>query len=339
MDIRHCWLPALPGVVDDYNNKDEYNNANFVGHVKGEGEGEGGGGGDNKKKKEKHDKIDKIEIREKKDKKVLVVAKHLCGLASDLAIHSLGQDLANSSMKRRGCAIATCCHHCCSWDDYGGREWLRKLPLPGMDDTKDTDTDNASVNKASMTGNTGNTGNNGFSPAEFAVMTRWSGWATGMAGEWSGRDGSKRTVDRSASAPASITSLQQTQIQTQTQTQTQTQQRKRNRKHGETSPNTVTEREGGDVERESGERDKKHKKDKEGLEKHTKSESHFSVPQGGYPRPDGLSKEERAKTGFMVKRLIDQGRVMYVVWICMFRAINMAISLLCCCHIPYLVVH
>jgi tRNA:m4X modification enzyme len=51
-------------------------------------------------------------------KKVVVVAKHLCGAGTDLALKSL-EDL-NVDV----CLFATCCHGVCSWESFVGRDFL-----------------------------------------------------------------------------------------------------------------------------------------------------------------------------------------------------------------------
>jgi tRNA:m4X modification enzyme len=83
-------------------------------------------------------------------KKVVIVAKHLCGVATDMAIRSLSayrciDSTTTLSPQARGLAIATCCHHACIWEDYVGQDWLRTA--------------------------------GGFSKAEFNVMKIWCGWA------------------------------------------------------------------------------------------------------------------------------------------------------------------
>jgi hypothetical protein len=104
--------------------------------------------------------------------KVVVIAKHLCGVATDLALQSLtrlstsmgvakdkngsssssqsedksGQDKRDGQLGprgRRALAIAPCCHHACLWKHYTGRQFLRK---------------------------------NGFTGRDFGVMKLWSGW-------------------------------------------------------------------------------------------------------------------------------------------------------------------
>ena len=80
--------------------------------------------------------------------------QHLCGLATDLALRSLeslreigrvepknemAENVLGSAVESecgapssvqlsrmaRGVAIATCCHHACSWKDYTGKAFLR----------------------------------------------------------------------------------------------------------------------------------------------------------------------------------------------------------------------
>ena len=51
-------------------------------------------------------------------KRLVVVAKHLCGAGTDLALKSLvGMDVD-------ACVMATCCHGVCCWDLYIGRNFL-----------------------------------------------------------------------------------------------------------------------------------------------------------------------------------------------------------------------
>lgn len=54
--------------------------------------------------------------------KTVVIAKHLCGAGTDLAIMSI-RNLDSVD----GCVMATCCHGLCSWNEYVGRNCLLKL--------------------------------------------------------------------------------------------------------------------------------------------------------------------------------------------------------------------
>lgn len=62
---------------------------------------------------------------EKPKKNVLMIAKHLCGAGTDLALKSIYpiRDRIN------GCILATCCHGLCNWSDYVGRSFLQKALL------------------------------------------------------------------------------------------------------------------------------------------------------------------------------------------------------------------
>lgn len=110
LDIRHCYVPSLPFVAD------------VIASSETEKEG---------KKPRQHS--------------VTIVAKHLCGVATDMAILSLRHVTPSSSL-HCGVAIATCCHHACQYDDYVGREmWLDRF---------------------------------GVTREEFDVAKYWSAWAT-----------------------------------------------------------------------------------------------------------------------------------------------------------------
>lgn len=98
MDIRHCYLPNVPGIIKSDNDRD--------------------------------------------CKSTVIMAKHLCGVATDLALRSL--ETLHDSPSSRGVAIATCCHHACCVDDYVGMKWLLDL---------------------------------GFTRCEFKTLCSWSGWS------------------------------------------------------------------------------------------------------------------------------------------------------------------
>lgn len=67
--------------------------------------------------------------------KTVIIAKHLCGLATDISLRSLqsfsGKSVSQNNSDQKlsknahGVALATCCHHACSWEDYTGASWLR----------------------------------------------------------------------------------------------------------------------------------------------------------------------------------------------------------------------
>jgi tRNA:m4X modification enzyme len=63
-----------------------------------------------------------LEKDELKDATVVVIAKHLCGVGTDLALKAI------EPIKNRvaACVLATCCHGVCNWCDYVGRDFLHK---------------------------------------------------------------------------------------------------------------------------------------------------------------------------------------------------------------------
>jgi tRNA:m4X modification enzyme len=58
-------------------------------------------------------------------REIIVIAKHLCGVGTDLALKSL------QSVKHdiTACFMSTCCHGVCSWNDYVGRDFLMEAML------------------------------------------------------------------------------------------------------------------------------------------------------------------------------------------------------------------
>ena len=69
-----------------------------------------------------------------KEAKVVVIAKHLCGAGTDLALKSL-EPVRD---KVDACLLATCCHGICDYRHYVGRDVLRELMEgKGCDDEKD----------------------------------------------------------------------------------------------------------------------------------------------------------------------------------------------------------
>lgn len=87
-----------------------------------------------------------------KDAKIVVIAKHLCGAGTDLALKSL----IPIRHKIDACLIATCCHGICSWQHYVGRDILREV----MEGEKCDDRDSSIPS---------------FGPLEFDLLRRWSG--------------------------------------------------------------------------------------------------------------------------------------------------------------------
>lgn len=115
MDIRHCFLPGLPGILQ---------NDSTIASTASQSA-----------------TADNAQAFPRNLPPVVLVAKHLCGVATDLALRSLQplfatSDTSNTSTTTSssgsssgdiGVAIATCCHHCCNWNDYVGTEWLTSI--------------------------------------------------------------------------------------------------------------------------------------------------------------------------------------------------------------------
>jgi len=54
------------------------------------------------------------------EEEYVVIAKHLCGVGTDLALKSLEP----MKQKLSACIMSTCCHGVCFWKDYVGRDYL-----------------------------------------------------------------------------------------------------------------------------------------------------------------------------------------------------------------------
>lgn len=64
---------------------------------------------------------------------VVVLGKHLCGAATDLALRCLLETESDPGFDPTGVAIATCCHHRCEWRTYVNRGFFRRLGFDGDD--------------------------------------------------------------------------------------------------------------------------------------------------------------------------------------------------------------
>ena len=95
----------------------------------------------------------------RKVKQVAVIAKHLCGAATDLTLRGLlpfvNPEDSHASQPEIDLCIATCCHHVCNYADYVGKEWYHSQD---------------------------------FSADEFPTLRCWSSWFSG--------DPSRPTVNR-----------------------------------------------------------------------------------------------------------------------------------------------
>eukprot|EP00192_Tetraselmis_astigmatica_P013497 CAMPEP_0117652996 /NCGR_PEP_ID=MMETSP0804-20121206/2946_1 /TAXON_ID=1074897 /ORGANISM="Tetraselmis astigmatica, Strain CCMP880" /LENGTH=341 /DNA_ID=CAMNT_0005459123 /DNA_START=126 /DNA_END=1151 /DNA_ORIENTATION=+ len=77
----------------------------------------------------------------------LAVGKHLCGAATDFTLRCCRRHLGEGASNRSRCtglAVATCCHHRCSWKHYIGKSFFE---------------------------------GHGFSPQEFELVSWMTGWA------------------------------------------------------------------------------------------------------------------------------------------------------------------
>ena len=85
MDIRHCFVPNLPGIIE-IDEKQEGGKRKGDGGAESEEDGKEGrdGGGEGEK-----NEILKEGSEFESTKKVVIMAKHLCGVATDLALRSL----------------------------------------------------------------------------------------------------------------------------------------------------------------------------------------------------------------------------------------------------------
>jgi tRNA:m4X modification enzyme len=102
-------------------------------------------------------------------KQLVVVAKHLCGAGTDLALKSLqGLDVDV-------CLMATCCHGVCSWDLYIGRNFLIK-----------------------------EFGNTPFGSPEFELLRKWS---TGTVANGDKSDGEHHHAEFDERDPCSVSAV------------------------------------------------------------------------------------------------------------------------------------
>ncbi len=262
MDIRHCLLSGLPG-FDELLRK--------CAHSPSEDR--------------TSDDSDKFYLPRSG---IIIIAKHLCGVATDLALNSLrdpalglgppdkaaGNAVNSTEHSTRkkvpvGVAVASCCHHCCNWQDYSGRHWLESLKFSQNELGTEADSNIYT----------------GIRAAEFAALTHWSGWATGLAGEWSGRRGSKaepllpvsgRNGDNGVELANAPTSYEKAPAAF----------------SGQVASSLVNAQTG-----------------VKGPSRHSKSSSFID---SHVPRPANLSPKDMAEAGFMAKRLLDHGRVVYL---------------------------
>jgi tRNA:m4X modification enzyme len=94
---------------------------------------------------------------ELEEEEIHVVAKHLCGVGTDLALKSL-QPIRHSIST---CLLATCCHGVCSWKDYVGRDYLQSVMTGKNNDNNSNITNDMKYLSQ-------------FGEAEFELLCQWS---------------------------------------------------------------------------------------------------------------------------------------------------------------------
>lgn len=95
------------------------------------------------------------------DADIVLIAKHLCGAGTDLALKSM--EPIRDQVK--SCLLATCCHGICNWNDYVGRDYLRQV----MQEENSTLT---------------------FGPLEFDLMRQWCAGSVACQTKPSAKEGS-----------------------------------------------------------------------------------------------------------------------------------------------------
>ncbi|KAF4532296.1 hypothetical protein B566_EDAN010797 [Ephemera danica] len=69
-------------------------------------------------------------------KQVVAMSKHLCGVATDLALRCVVNSLekyTDSQWEIKGLAMALCCHHRCVWKDFVGKKFFEDVDLTAED--------------------------------------------------------------------------------------------------------------------------------------------------------------------------------------------------------------
>jgi tRNA:m4X modification enzyme len=132
--------------------------------------------------------------------KIVVLAKHLCGSGTDLALKSMATIRTTSSTtttttKKQqlqrpvdACILATCCHGACTWQDYVGRDYLHQIMT--TDHTTTTTSGKADQQKQQQPSSETINSNlhntipplSSFGPAEFDLLRQWCGAAASVGG-------------------------------------------------------------------------------------------------------------------------------------------------------------
>ena len=127
---------------------------------------------------------------------MLAISKHLCGCATDYTLRCLVKsfDLRSSSSSPpppspasttttsstlRGIAIATCCHHRCTWSTYISKFSYNDFDLQSF--VNDGSINNSIPNTRVFPKDQPFFEKHGFTPLEFAYLCKMAPWATSLA--------------------------------------------------------------------------------------------------------------------------------------------------------------
>ena len=121
---------------------------------------------------ESHSRVPTVE--QSKRRELVVVAKHLCGVGTDLALKSLEPVKDNVVT---ACIIATCCHGVCFWKDYVRRDY----PAAAM------------VHEGSSLSS--------FGAAEFELLRLWSSGTVKDAARDGSQSGANNNADNEHANP------------------------------------------------------------------------------------------------------------------------------------------
>jgi len=302
MDIRHCYIPKLPGVINPGPDGTGLGVINCSPGVISPGPESTGPGVTNPgldgtslestgpdilnpntgavvstdlmvENKMNNIKIDN-QVSQIGMKKVIIMAKHLCGVATDLALRSLETFIDNDNdinkvldskvkvldSKVKGVSIATCCHHACVWSDYTGANWLLTQ---------------------------------GLTSAEFNIMKLWSGWAHTLRTTETRRK-NENTEKMEKNEEFKINENEKNE----------------KNENNDFSGENININDIGNYEshkNNENENEKNENNENDKIEAHTLPKELNSVI-----RPKNIDYVTMAKTGKMVKRIIDQGRVEYL---------------------------
>eukprot|EP01041_Mallomonas_annulata_P006777 gene6777-13731_t len=272
--------------------------------------------------------------------KVILMAKHLCGVASDLSLQSILTssspssssssesnnfictpcnttttntppitkntiNTASTSTSTMSCAgnisrnvvIATCCHHACLWEDYAGREWLASQGIA--------------------------------TAQEFDVLRHWSGWAHTLRGRVRTEDGRivkhRRVTDVNDPTPSTFTATSEGIVQGMEEEEVERGGEVIDMDLQDLNPPVLSmnggegeAQEDEDVDEDEEEHgmgiavvtdDVEEEGDIEPVGKNSSSITTIKSSSSSSLRPAGLGCDDLSRIGWMVKRILDQGRV------------------------------